>query len=386
MFAETEFLEIFSWLPVKSIYKFSSLCKSLSQLPKEDFFAKKQSKNTQLAGDKYFLIQPYSCQSYKAGKLQLHSWLTSSTNDVLPVPYNSLQFIATTGSVLRSSNGLICVRNLSNHYEKSYFIFNPATKYWLQIPQPDRFDCGDTDFKIVFECNNVDDITDDYVLISVIGTSVWGSDPFCKIYSSRENIWKDAGRINIGAGRNICYETTVYQNGSIYLISDSGGYFREDSPFFWPYIVAYDVNNCVTKLLKLPKSSREGMDDLDYKLSIFTWKNLNNYLCLVKLNNNMFTIWVLTEEETSSWHQIFKMHVNTMGLNEFDLRVAGFTILNGNILLIATNSIVYRYDLSTRSSGRLQEVCHHECGENVIFHSFSSTLRPCGANATKLAA
>lgn len=55
-----------------------------------------------MARDKYFLIQPYSCQRYK-DTLELHSY-------GLPVPFNSLEFITRTGEVFGSSNGLICVR------------------------------------------------------------------------------------------------------------------------------------------------------------------------------------------------------------------------------------------------------------------------------------
>ncbi|CAI9774079.1 unnamed protein product [Fraxinus pennsylvanica] len=384
---EQEFMEIFSWLPVKSIYKFSSLSKPFSQIPFDNFFVKNQCEKTQLVGDKDFFIQPNTKSwLWCSGVLELHSCIRSSI-DGLQVPYSSLEFIARIGRVLASSNGLVCCRNFTNDI-KPLFICNPATQYWLEISHPYGFD-SERNLRIVFECNNVEKITDDFMLMSIMGASDWGSDPLCKIYSPREKIWKVGGRIKVGAGRNICYETAFCQNGVVYLLSDNGPYFGEDSPFFWPYIVAYDVENSITKFLKLPENSRRGIHDLDCRLSIFKWGNSDNSMrsiCLVKLYNNVFSIWVRTDKEKSSWHQVFEMHVQDMGLEGSDLAVAGFTVLNGKVLLIATDSMVYQYNLSSENSEKVEKICGHACGKDVFFHSFSSSLRSCGDGATKFAA
>lgn len=109
-------------------------------------------------------------------------------------------------------------------------------------------------------------------------------------------------------------------------------------------------------------------------------------ICLVKLNKNVFSIWVLCDEEKNSWHQVFEMHVEDMGLEGSDIVVAGFTVLNGKFLLIATDLLVYQYNLSSESSGKVEKICGHACGGYVFFHSFSSTLRSCGDGAKKLSA
>lgn len=383
---EHEFMEIFSWLPVKSIYKFSSLSKQFSQIPFDNFFVKMQCEKTQLVGDKDFFIQLDTNSRPPYSKILKFDSCIRNSIDGLQVPYSSLEFIARTGRVLASSNGLVCCQKFIDDINP-LFICNPATQYWLEISYPDGFN-SERDLRIIFECNNVDKITDDFMLMSIMWPSHWGSDPLCKIYSPREKIWKDGGRIKIGRGRNLCHKTALCQNGAVYLISDTGRYFRE-GPFFWPYIVAYDVENCVTKFLKLPENSRRGIHDRGCRISIFKWGNSGNSvqsICLVKLNKNVFSIWVLCDEEKNSWHQVFEMHVEDMGLEGSDIVVAGFTVLNGKFLLIATDLLVYQYNLSSESSGKVEKICGHACGGYVFFHSFSSTLRSCGDGAKKLSA
>ncbi|KAL2527024.1 F-box protein-like [Abeliophyllum distichum] len=369
--------QIFSWLSGKDICKYSSVCKSSNELLMEEFFINKQFRNMQLMDDTGFLIQ------YWLHGVEFHASSSNSTQECL-VPTESMEFLRSTGwRVVASSNGLLCLKNMGDT-RNPLFLFNPTTKTLLKIPLADNFEMKDLN-NIVFDCNG-----DEYLLMVLKSPSDWNGDFHSIFYSPKEQIWKDGHNINLGE-RGIIFENSIYQNDVVYMISEWG------HPFGWPYIVAYNIKKGVSKFLKIPITARKGLqqDNKNCKLKIFkngNSANLFKSIILVKYYKLVFTMWLLIDLEEGTWSQIFKMRTKAMGLTLTNkLHVAGFTIQNGNIVLVATQDKVYRYNCI---QDNCEELCNHGCkdsvgyqylyGDCVRFHSFISTLRPCGPGAKKI--
>ncbi|KAB1204149.1 hypothetical protein CJ030_MR8G004046 [Morella rubra] len=378
-FSEEIILYIFSWLPAKSICRFKTVCKSFFEFSAETFFAFKQTRNLQLKDDSLFFIQPDSCRRY-SDRLELHALPGEELSS--GVPYRSLQFLMNTSRILASSNGLVLCRNTRTGFS-DLFLCNPATQTWLSIPTAESLQIAD----VVFECNNdeLDSMLcpDDYILMAIEGPKDWLPYRGCKVYSSKEGIWREKENIYIG-GRNIRFEMPVFHYGVIYFISDCFPYVRKTSLYYRPYIVAWDVRNGVSRMLRVPKEARRGSDDQSCIMGIFKWGTVTSSfksICLIRLRKSKFTAWVLTDYYQCLWSRILKIRVRAMGLREQNPIVAGFTVLNGDSLVFATEEKVYRYCLEGEECCRIEEVCLNSCGRNVCFHSYSNTLRPCGKNA-----
>ncbi|KAL0315956.1 UNVERIFIED_CONTAM: hypothetical protein Sradi_5473800 [Sesamum radiatum] len=123
-----ELFDIFSWLPAKSLYRLSSVCKSSKELLSDDFFIRKQFKNMQLVPDRDFFI----IQKYRNGNLESHA--LSSKNSSAGPPPESLDFLENHGNIIASSNGLLCCRSIADYDEYPLFLFNPTTWSCLPIP------------------------------------------------------------------------------------------------------------------------------------------------------------------------------------------------------------------------------------------------------------
>ncbi|KAL2227855.1 UNVERIFIED_CONTAM: hypothetical protein Sindi_2144200 [Sesamum indicum] len=119
-----ELFDIFSWLPAKSLYRLSSVCKSSKELLSDDLFIRKQFKNMQLVSDGDFFIYPQIFQRYWKGKLEFHA--LSSKNSSSNLPPESLDFLANQASIIASSNSLVFCRNIRDD-ENPLFLFNPTT-------------------------------------------------------------------------------------------------------------------------------------------------------------------------------------------------------------------------------------------------------------------
>ena len=178
--------------------------------------------------------------------------------------------------------------------------------------------------------------------------------------------------------------------GTIYFMSDWNKYLTKDSPFYWPYIMSYNFGNSISRFLKIPRPARKGVLDDNCKFGVFKFRDPESgteSICLIRLMKFVFSVWVLTDVDSNTWRMIMKARSKAMGLYE-DSRptISGFTVMNGNLLVIATSdNQLFTYtltrDLTTSSNvKRAAKIgSHDQCGrEDVCFYSYSNTLRPCG--------
>ncbi|TKY46079.1 F-box protein [Spatholobus suberectus] len=379
---QDELFEVFSYLPAKAIYRFKCMSKSVSKLPKETCFAMKQAENSLKKDDTCFFLQQETSQRYnKKVKLYPLPGKQSSSG----VSEDVLRFLSKSTRVLASTKGLILCRTTSKTPDE-LFVCNPATKSWLPIPSPKQVqEKPDADLiMVLLECSNS---CDDYMVLHFEGPTDWSSNYACKFYKPKEGLWKAMEKSFFVGGRNMKFNMPVYYNGAIHFISNCSPYLTKRSPYFRPYVMSYNLENGTSTMLRLPKDARRGSHDLNCEMSIFSWGKVStpqSSICLVRLRKSVFTIWILTNYESKRWMRILKVRTKGMGLREKDPKITGFTVMNGGLLIFATETRVYSYGLTDENYMRVEEICQHRCKSNVCFTSYSDTLRLCGLGAASL--
>ncbi|KAJ1426697.1 F-box associated interaction domain [Sesbania bispinosa] len=384
--SQNDFFDIFSWLPAKAIYRFKSINKPFYNFSKEAYFATKQSQNSLAKDDTSFFIQPHMFQRYDT-RVELHSLPREEASS--GVSNDVLKFLSNSARVLASSNGLILCRTTSKDLDE-LFICNPITKSHLSIPNYPKQssfqeNLDNNDLNIVFECYH--DL-DDFSIFLFENPIHWSSFYKCKVYHAKEGVWKTMERSFSTGNRSMKFNMPVHYNGALHFISDSYPYINRLSSDFRPYIKSYNLKSGMSTKLTLPAEARRGSHDKSCNTGIFKWCKVSSLLsqsiCLVRLKKLVFSIWVLIDYESRSWERILKVRVKAMGLMEKYPKVTGFTVMNGDLLIFATEEKVYNYGLSELRYMRLEEICEHGCGTIVYFTPYSNTLRPCGNVAATL--
>lgn len=371
-------LEIFSWLPAKSLCKFKCVNKFYNTVSSEDtFFIQKQSQNALLRDDSCFFLQPSSAHRYSA-EIEFHH--LNSKDPISGVSHEFLQFLEyyPACSIVASSKGLILALK-----DKELFICNPVTQSWLPIPTPDFLKkYPDAVLNLALECNIQD--SNDFMLLLFKAQDEWTSQYHdLKFYSVKEGAWKAIEAGFFTGRRPLRFDMHVYHRKALHFISDFSAFLCNK------YIMAYNVEDGSSRMLRIPKEARVDPRDLTCQMGIYKWEksvSSDESICLVRLRKNVFTVWVLTDYEVNKWRKILEIRVKAMGMKEEDpVTVTGFTVMNGDRLIFTTEKKIYGYGLRQEIYMKLEEISEHGFGrDETRFTAYSDTLCPCGDGAAKL--
>ncbi|GAU38076.1 hypothetical protein TSUD_318700 [Trifolium subterraneum] len=373
--------EIFSRLPAKSICKLKSTCEPFSKFPEENTFKTKQAHNLFGRDDTCFFIQPEQIKQRYEKRVELHSLPREQQSS--GVPKNVLTFLSNSACVLASSNGLVLCHTINND-QLYLFVCNPITKSWSFIPTPESLQIKDNSANINLMLDCSPSSSDDYSVILFENTMEWSPTSYtCNVYHGKEGVWKTMESCFFPGGRNMKFDMPVFHNGVVHVISDSNVYFVRSSPFYKPYIMSYNLEDGTSTMLELPIEATEDCHVIS-DMGIFNWDKVtssNRSICLVKLSESVFTIWVLKDYESASWQKILKVRVKDLGLKEKDVDVTGFMVMNGDLLVFSTEQKIYSCRLDNERFMMVEEICKNNCGLHPRFISYSDTLRSCGINA-----
>ncbi|OIV89583.1 hypothetical protein TanjilG_18165 [Lupinus angustifolius] len=255
--------------------------------------------------------------------------------------------------------------------EVALFVSNPVTRSLLHIPIMEQVRKNvNADLKIVFECDS------NGFIVFIFHTLDWSPFFDCQVLSSEEGVWKSKETRFFTGPRDLRFDMPVCFNGAIHLISTCSPY--EDMSM--PYIVSYNYENGMSRMLSVPKEARRGFHHVSCDMAIFKWGKVTNStesICLVRLLKSAFTVWVLTDYESNSWRRIMKAKVIAMvGSREQNPVVTGYIVLNDECLVFTTENKVYSYNWTQME---IMEIGEHKCESSKIsIISYSNTLRPCG--------
>ncbi|ESW35793.1 hypothetical protein PHAVU_001G265100 [Phaseolus vulgaris] len=377
----SEIFPICTYLPAKSLYRFKAVNKGFCNLPEEGFFLVNHVHNSLKRDDTCFFLQLERPCNEDIRLHPLPSQPGSGVSDEV------LQFLSKSSQIVASIKGLILCR-ATDKTPTEFYICNPATKSQLPISLPthdeENLNARAHVMIMLLECY---DEFDDYMVVHFETPTDWSSDYACKILKPREGSWKTMEKGFCAGGRNMKFNMPVHDNGVIHFISDCGSYITKGSPYFEPYIMSYNLKNGTSTMLKLSKPARKSSTDKKCDMSIFNWGKVSmasSSICLVRLKRSTFKVWILKDYKTSKWRRIVKIKTKEMGLKEKYPTITGFTVMNGELLIFATEKYIYSYGLTGENYMKIKEICENKYKYYVSFISYMDTLRPCGPGATSL--
>ncbi|KAI9074254.1 hypothetical protein K1719_043819 [Acacia pycnantha] len=337
-----------------------------------------------LKGDSSLVIQERTFLARKT-VFELPANETSSSG----IPTKFLQFLHKRKiSIVASSNGLLLC--LTKRPKQALFICNPETQSCSTIATPA---CLFFIVEFAFVWNHS---TEDFQLIYFDRNPRQGASSrefVCKVYMPKEGEWKERGRLSLNEDRSKIYGPPVFYKGNIYFASsfDDSSYTRR-----YHFMSSYNFETALTRRVNFPEQVVEighkpPNADWEYWIHIFNWgkagtSNDDESICVVSLvGRSVFTIWVLTDLESSSWSKFLSISLEEMGLEEDAPFVYDFKIMNGDSLIFISWSTknVYVYDLLGARGKRLEKIGKLEADEIVSIIPYSNTLRSCGAGARR---
>ncbi|GAB4841874.1 hypothetical protein Ancab_011829 [Ancistrocladus abbreviatus] len=413
-----EIYEIFSWLPVKTLFKFALVSRDCQLFLNEPRFQHLQAHRSLLYNDDddvgCFIQPKYSYDNVIPGldliKLSPDAGLSQQ----------SLRFLAANSQqIIFSANGLLLCRK-SRWSNTDLYLCNPATRTWLRIPVPDflRRSSFNLDYRIVLECDGRGGGgLDDCSLIAADISPHYGENGEdggrwllrCRpmVYSPMEGNWQQRGKYDLGS-RKLRLDAPVFlpQVSLLCYLSDSLPMATRIPVYTRPYIMAFDVKDGggdkQPRVIKLPADVWRRRDDGSRLLSISRWKRRKSKatdfgneacleedsICLVRLRKRrLFTVWILVDHGRCMWRRIFKFRVtqNRLKLKDENLDVEGYTFTNKNCLIFATDRRVFKVnlegDVDIGKKKKIEELGQHHCGNNRIhLVPYSGTLRACGSD------
>ncbi|KAJ0985487.1 hypothetical protein J5N97_003843 [Dioscorea zingiberensis] len=343
-FNQDMMLEIFSWLPVKSLLRFKCSCKTLQALISNPYF-----------------IHLHSCRSP-------HS---SINGFFIDDPNSSSTFISLSNgagiaaekrmnSILHSCNGLLCCSKAGSE-SQNYFICNPATKECIQLPQLTR--------NSLLCCMNIaydPSTSSNYKVICVWRSNFSTALLQVEIYSSLTNSWRISG-VPFSAPK-ISFSKAVFWNGSMNWLGGEGSFY------------SFGVEEELMKTVPLPRVL--SLQNCMY------FGEAQQSLHLVAINNHHASRSSTTcldvfqmKSFSSGWSIIHRINLSVVRNSAF--HVIGLVKEQGeDVLILSMPNRVLSYHVKEETLGKLYDESLHglHCvlGLDSLYrvHPYSYTLCP----------
>ncbi|PRQ48178.1 putative F-box domain, galactose oxidase/kelch, beta-propeller, F-box associated interaction [Rosa chinensis] len=291
--AETEDLpeeivvNILTWLPVKSLIRFTSVSKRLRFIILSDpKFAESQLK----AARQQKTLSRRLLFSTDAPPLELESIHLDDTPSFgepssvrklsLPFHQQPVRFV----KLLGSCNGLVFVA----FDEKLFYIWNPSFRFFKQLPDPPGFSLF---FSITFSGVGCVSATDDY---KVLVASVWKTEVW--MFSSRARVWKSIQ----GAG----YSPALYATGHGILLNEALHWVEDE---FDHEILVFDLLQDEFRKMRLPNYFQQRLGFLPALLGV----SFGGCLCVCRrpiTAGDSADFWVMRQYDVRGGDSWTKLH------------------------------------------------------------------------------
>ncbi|XP_074343107.1 F-box/kelch-repeat protein At3g23880-like [Apium graveolens] len=324
---------ILSRLPVKSLLRFKTACKTwLSLISSRDFI-------------KTHLFVSNNDPYYTHTHLLLRQWTfnfsydfrTCSVHSLINEPYTK-NMVNESGArtfklndipsgnhsyVVGCCNGLICLAN--NCEDKVIFLWNPSTRKSRILPEFDDLKFSSTKFGFCYDESN-----DDYKVFAIFDCYLGYK---CKVavYSSKSDVWRMIGDFHIGG---VSYDGVKFANRAIHWV------VRRSEHVESKIILSIDIQTETFREVLLPGYEA---GTVFIKLDTFGEK----LIILTKYEKIRYTFWVLEKYGAEEcWRELFTIPLEENGfltlrtlLHQSPRLIC--ILVNGDVLLSLNSTIIY---------------------------------------------
>ncbi|XP_019708708.1 F-box protein At5g49610 [Elaeis guineensis] len=346
-------LQILARLPIKSLFRFKSVCKLWRRLPSEKHFIDLYFQTS--AKDPTLLIEiPDS--------IHLSSHLVS-IDRFREVTTLSLDFLNDRVKIRASCHGLLCCASLRNR--GVYYVCNPMTREVRVLPRTRErpFTRCQPEYEATLVGLAFDPFSWRFHVVLAGFHRHFGYRPqdqlVCQVFDSRNNAWSRS--------ISCLYEEFTHMNRSQVVFSSNSLHWLTHS---CTYVLAFDLKGGVWGKIWLPDEvllSRNG--------SRIYLLELDGLVSVVQISGVWMSVWVLRDHGTEQWSLVDKVHLRC--INGYTASV--FPICQSrDVIFMATQKKVLMYD----RNGKMWKEIHGVRGASTyplwfLSYAFKSSLFPC---------
>ncbi|XP_026437989.1 F-box protein At5g49610-like [Papaver somniferum] len=359
-------LEIFSYLPLNSVYKFKCLSKVwLSNLSNPNFTIKWFQVNYKSLP--WIHYDTVNCDNLFADKSplrfrkaypELHSEFMSRNMFAFKFFITEKPFVEAILFVLGSSNGLaLCLSIPRNSTEgRRYHVCNPLTQTWVSLPEPPRrgYPASYLDLSGIFCEQSSSSFASSYKVVRIPLTDRPSEKFSVDIFSSDLGVWESFQVLcdEIVALNSSKYHNAIILNGVMFWIE--GG----DKMLVYNLNQEYNSDGHQCSLINLPDEDNEYDSDMILGES-------EGRVCYARIRiiqrEATVSVWMLDEVNWVVLHNdisidgIFAdMQFETDQVVRRGIKILGFSPVDHNVVLICCKDRVWGFNIQTKS---FEELC-----------------------------
>lgn len=311
-----------AFLPAKSLFRFTAVCRDWKLKILAPFFAHNQTNS-------FRTISGLFCQTYGASPSFI-----SVDQESCGVPDPSLKFFPEDVDIRTSSNGLLCCQGRSG--DRSYYICNPVTKQLKKLPKPNANHGPEPAILLIFE-PSVYSFVADYKLICAFPSADFDDAYEFEIYSSALGSWKISGEIFF-SNKKIEPSSGAHVNGVAYWKIRTGGF------------IAFDLGKERSQLISMVSGSGLTLGVMSKKLCVAGVSQKN--LLVVYSLSNVFSNTMEMKNRARAWEVIYQIPLDN-SITQHPVRSAIFA--GDNMVLLQSEGNIMSLDLRSQKLSILHD-------------------------------
>ncbi|KAL6986804.1 hypothetical protein U1Q18_001756 [Sarracenia purpurea var. burkii] len=360
-------VEILKRLPVKSLLRFSSVCKSWWFLiTSPDFITihLNQTTSNSTAAAAHTLVRRY-CKFRAKEIYSLHLDKESFADERAGIEFPFGEQSRFYFRIVGSCNGILCLYDDLFGNTGNIILWNPMIRRSLTLPVPNfTFDCNDPHmFVLGF---GVDPKTNDHKVVRISylhGDNAYIVLPKVEIFSLQLGSWKEIKTI-VPYFITEHFWSQAFINGVVhwvayYRVGKSGDRNRDRNRIFRCLVMSFDMGSEVFGELSLPECLGAGVPPMNMSASVF-----GGSLSILRLDQRIWphscSIWIMKDYGiVGSWVNQFNIDLEGVLGMALGLRK------NGEVLFATTSGELLSYNHGTRTIIRLNM---GKCGTKDSFY------------------
>ncbi|GMI79444.1 hypothetical protein like AT3G06240 [Hibiscus trionum] len=330
---EEVILKILNRLPVKSLLRFRSVCKSWNSLISHPSFISAHLQASLSNNNTPFLLIWSIERGIDRGR---DNYSLHYDNDGFG-KFRQLRFPLFDGvsgsSVVGSCNGLICLQLYTPGDGLKFVLWNPLIQKYISLPRLTFFEADDLGIGFGFDSR-----TNDYKLIIVGFMGDYGSVANLYLFSLNQNCWKEVTAILPNYSFEPLYRRQLpFANGAVHWFG-----YKENNAGVCNYVIlGFDLSSEATFVINLPESLT-GFCPCE--LPIMKYGESSIAASLTQVFGELHELWVMKEYGVvESWTKVltFTSHIQSRRIP----RLLGFR-KNGEVLMEVDNGKMTSFELN----------------------------------------